>query len=115
MNRKCAEMEIETREQMREGKGTVTIRHLFKKGEFTARIRLCARLILPPGASIGLHRHDDEDELFVFIKGAGILDDGQRQTRVEEGDAAVTGNGESHSLINDGNEDLEALAVIMTY
>ena len=34
MNRKSAEMEMETRNEMRGGKGTVTIQHLLKKEEF---------------------------------------------------------------------------------
>ena len=115
MIRKPEEMEIETRDQMRGGKGRVTIQHLIEKEDFTATTRLCARLTLPPGAGIGIHRHDAEDEIFLIIKGAGILDDGHSRTRVTEGDAVLTGNGESHSLENDGTENLEVLAVIITY
>ena len=115
MIRKPTEMKTDVKEQVRGGKGKVTFQHLFQKEEIKAKTRLCARLILPPGASIGAHRHDGEDELFVIVKGTGILDDGSRRTRVDAGDAILTGNGESHALENDGAEPMEVIAVIMLY
>ena len=115
MIRKSEEMEIETRDKMRDGAGTVTIQHLLKKEDFTSKVRLCSRLTLPPGAGIGSHRHDNEDEVFVIIKGMGIIDDGHSRNHVSEGDTILTGNGESHSLENDSSENLELLAVIMMY
>ena len=115
MIRKPAEMRAEIKEQVRGGKGRVTFQYLFQKEEIKAKTRLCARLILPPGASIGMHRHDGEDELFVVVKGSGILDDGRSRTHVSAGDAILTGNGESHALENNGKDTLEVLALIMLY
>lgn len=115
MIRKPSEMQVEIREQMRGGSGNVIFQHLFKKEEIKAKTRLCARLTLPPGASIGTHRHDGEDELFVIVKGSGILDDGKSRTPVAAGDAILTGSGESHSIENAGADDLEFLAVIMLH
>lgn len=115
MIHKPAEMKTEIKEQVRGGKGKVTFQHLFPKEEIKAKTRLCARLILPPGASIGPHRHDGEDELFVVIRGSGVIDDGKTRTAVGAGDAILTGNGESHSLENSGSDPLEVLALIMLY
>ena len=115
MIRKESEMKTEGREKMRGGDGMVTIRHYFGKDDFTANVRLCAKLILPPGAGIGSHQHDREDEVYIVTKGSGILDDGKTQTLVSEGDAVLTGKGESHAIRNDGTEDLELTAVIMCY
>jgi mannose-6-phosphate isomerase-like protein (cupin superfamily) len=108
-------LESEVRAEMRGGKGSVAIRHFFKPGEIKAKCRLCSRLILPPGASIGPHKHETEDELFIIERGVGILDDGRNRTKVEPGDAILTGNGESHSISNEGKEPLEIIAVIMCY
>ncbi len=44
-----------------------------------------------------------------------MVDDGKKPVLVEAGDAVVTGNGASHALLNNGDEDLEAIAIIMTY
>ena len=115
MIRSPAEMKEEIRENMRGGDGSVTIRHYFTKDEFTADTRLCARLIIPPGAGIGPHRHETEDEVYIITRGSGLLDDGTGEARVSEGDAVLTGNGGSHSVRNDGTEPLEMIAVIACY
>jgi mannose-6-phosphate isomerase-like protein (cupin superfamily) len=108
-------MDVEVREKMRGGAGSVTIRHFFKKDEFKAKSRLCARLTLPPGAGIGPHKHENEDEVYIVIKGNGMLDDGKTKTFVSTGDAILTGRGESHAITNTGGTILEIVAVIMSY
>lgn len=105
----------EVRENMRGGKGAVTIRHWFRKDEFGASVRLCARLIIPPGAGIGPHQHEGEDEVYIVLKGSGVLDDGQQREAVGPGDAVLTGRGGSHSVENSGDEDLELAAIIACY
>ncbi|MEI6563473.1 MAG: cupin domain-containing protein [bacterium] len=115
MIRKYADREVESRPTMRGGTGTVTLRHFFKKEEIKASTRLCAHLVLPPGASIGPHQHEGEDEVYIITRGTGLLDDGNTQSIVSAGDAILTGNGESHSIANTGTTDLEITAVIMCY
>ena len=108
-------LETEVRAEMRGGKGSVTIRHFFKQNDIKAKCRLCSRLVLPPGASIGPHKHETEDELYIIERGTGILDDGAEKIKVGPGDAILTGNGESHSISNAGDEPLEITAIIMCY
>jgi mannose-6-phosphate isomerase-like protein (cupin superfamily) len=115
MIRQPAGCKSETRENMRGGAGSVTIQHYFTKEEFTANARLCAKLTLPPGAGIGAHEHVTEDEVYLIVRGTGILDDGNTLERVSAGDAVLTGKGESHAIHNDGEEDLEIIAMIMCY
>jgi mannose-6-phosphate isomerase-like protein (cupin superfamily) len=91
------------------------MRHYFDKEDFAANVRLCARLTLPSGASIGMHRHVGEDEVYLVTRGAGLLDDGKVQTPISSGDAVLTGRGESHAIRNTGHEDLELVAVIVCY
>jgi len=99
---------------MRGGTGTVEICHCFSQQEFRAPVRLCAKLILPPGAGIGMHRHENEDEVYIVTRGAGLLDDGLSITRITAGDAVLTGGGESHAVRNDTSEELELIALIAT-
>jgi mannose-6-phosphate isomerase-like protein (cupin superfamily) len=114
MIRKSAQMEVEVR-NIRNGIGNVSVQHLFKKDEITARTRMCARLTLPPGVSIGMHKHENEDELFIITRGTGLIDDGKTRTPVQAGDATLTGKGEAHAVINNGNEPMEIIAIIMLY
>ena len=102
-------------ENMRGAEGSVTIRHCVEKGEFGAKVRLCARLIVPPGAGIGRHEHKTEDEVFIITEGTGLLDEGEGEVRVSAGDAILTGKGGAHAIRNDGDRDLVIIAVIACY
>ena len=107
--------EVEKRNAMRGGTGEVTVRHYLKPEEIKARTRLCAELVLSPGASIGVHDHVDEDEIYIIQKGQGIMTDGGKEIAVEAGDAVLTGQGASHSIKNTGAGDLVVTAVIIKY
>ncbi len=115
MIRKSTEQPVERREAMRGGAGTTSVQQLFAPTEFGASVRLCARLTLPPGASIGAHAHEGEDEVYVIIRGEGLLTDNGTATPVEPGDAVLTGKGASHSIANGGSEPLELIAFIARY
>ena len=115
MIRKPSDMRVERREKMRGGEGAVTVVHLFEKEEFGSRMRLCSKIVLPPGASIGEHQHEGEDEVYFVVRGAGLINDGTVESRVSAGDAILTGKGQSHAVRNDGREPLEMVAVIMCY
>lgn len=94
------------------GRGTVKIEPLFSSEEFNAPVRLCARLRLVPGTSIGLHQHIDEDEIYYILEGKGEVYDGERKYSVSAGSSILTVSGESHSLENTGSRDMVLLAVI---
>ena len=115
MHKKKSEQSVEIREAMRGGAGKVTVRHYLKPEEIKARTRLCAELILPPGTSIGVHDHVDEDEIYIIQKGRGVMTDGGKEFPVAEGDAILTGQGASHSVKNTGAEDLVVTAIIIKY
>lgn len=115
MIKRDKERQPEVREGMRGGPGKVTIRHYFKQDEISAGCRLCAELILPPGAGIGLHEHKGEDEVYIIQQGKGILVDNDKEEEVKAGDAVLTGKGAAHAIRNIGDEDLVITAVIMLY
>jgi mannose-6-phosphate isomerase-like protein (cupin superfamily) len=95
-----------------EGRGEAVIESLFAPGDFTTKVRLCARITLPPGASIGHHVHKGEDELYYILSGTGRAIDGEEIIPVGPGSAVLTRSGEGHELANTGDEDLVLLAVI---
>ena len=67
---------------------------------------------LEPGCSIGMHRHEDNSEIIYFLKGkdTALFDDDKEE--VSEGMCHYCPKGHSHSLINDGKEDLIFFAVV---
>jgi len=117
MIRRSDDMMSETKANMRGGKGEIQMTHLFQRSEFKGKSRLCARLTLEPGCSIGYHEHVDEDEIYYILKGQAVFTDSTAVSEqvLEPGDAAVTLSGESHAIRNDGTETLEILAIILLY
>lgn len=115
MVRRQGAYETEERQNMRGGTGTVHIEHYWKKGDLQAKTRLCARLVIPPGASIGPHRHDQEEEVYIVLRGHGRIIEGTTIVEVGPGDSVLTGNGASHAVENSGAEPLEMVAFIAQY
>ena len=112
MIKRNRDMEKELRQQMRGGKGEVEILHIFRKEEMKGKMRLHARLRLPPGSSIGYHTHDGEEEVFYILCGSGQVSDNGVVSAVGPGDALLTGGGGGHSIENVGGEPLELVATI---
>ena len=115
MVKRASEMEREVRERMRDGDGQVEILHLFKGEELTGKARLLARLRLQKNCSIGLHPHNDEEEVYYILSGNGVVADDGKEYAVAPGDAVLTGGGASHSIRNNEDEPLEFVAVILLY
>jgi mannose-6-phosphate isomerase-like protein (cupin superfamily) len=109
-----AEMRKEVKEKMRGGEGSVHLQHLVEANRMT-NARLLARLTIAPGSGIGEHEHLTETEYYIIEKGRGTVNDNGVDKEIGPGDVIVTGGGEAHSIRNTGTEDLEFLAVIVTY
>ena len=68
--------------------------------------------LLVPGASIGMHTHDDSCEVIFITSGRGsVIMDGETSP-VYAGLCHYCPQGHTHSLINDSDADLEFLAVV---
>ena len=107
---------IEERFEMRGGNGKVRIEHMFKpQDELKSANRLCARLVLEPQVSIGFHRHENEEGLFVIVQGTAEIDDNGTIRTVHAGDAILTGGGAGHAVKNIGSDALEIIAVISRF
>lgn len=70
-------------------------------------------LTLPKGASIGLHKHTDNEDVYIIISGKGVFTDSNgKQTEVSTGDVTIARPGQSHALANIGEEPLVFLNLI---
>ncbi|HYA14329.1 MAG TPA: cupin domain-containing protein [Syntrophales bacterium] len=113
MIRRSDEMREEHINELKKGKGVVRLFHLLEKEELSGRGRLCAREIIEPGNSVGYHSHEGDFELYYVLEGEGILNDNGFETTVRKGDVVRTGNGESHSVKNIGDKNLELITIIL--
>lgn len=108
-------MNVETKTNMRGGDKEVKLMHIHTQDELKGNCRLFSKITLEVGSSIGLHTHINEEEVYYILSGTGTITDNQSSYEVFQGDSVLTGHNMSHSIKNTGNENLEFLAVILTY
>lgn len=67
--------------------------------------------ILPPGVSIGVHRHERDEEYYYVVSGRGVMTLDGEQFEVESGDITAVYPGGAHGLENNADEDLRIIVV----
>ena len=76
-------------------------------------LNMLATVMLPPGASVGVHSHLGEAEIYRIIAGTGMYNDNGVDVEVHPGDVTMCPSGESHGIRNIGNDMLTFDAVIV--
>lgn len=95
------------------GPGVVRFNKLVSEESLHGKGRLYNRVLLRPGAAVGRHRHNGDQEIFYILRGEGLYNDNGREVMVTAGDVTVCNDGEEHALLNTGAEDLEMIALIL--
>lgn len=113
MVKKFENFKVDLRENMRGGDGVVEMTGFVTPEELNDKGRLFGKIVLKAGCGIGYHIHENESELFYIIKGTAVYDDNGTKTTVSAGDVTVTSSGMGHSIKNEGNEDVELIALIV--
>ena len=113
MIKKTSDFNIEQRENMRGGEGTVTLTQFVTPEELNDKGRLFGTITLKPGCGIGYHIHENDSELFYILKGTATYNDNGVETTLSAGEVAITPAGTGHSIKNDGTEDVELVALIV--
>ncbi len=87
-------------------------KYLKAKMFFDGTNRILSHAVLVPGASIGMHTHDDSCEVIFISEGRGsIIEEGGKKA-VQAGDCLYCPKGGTHSLVNDSDADLVFCAVV---
>jgi mannose-6-phosphate isomerase-like protein (cupin superfamily) len=115
MIRQAAELTREKLVALRGGKGELEMTHILQRNsdEFGGKGRLFAKMVLPPGASIGTNKHVGEGETFFVLSGEATVDDDGVKSVLKPGDMMLTGDGQEHCIENTGDVDLELIALIL--
>lgn len=95
------------------GKGPAYAHYIVSQEELLGHGRLYARIILPPGSSVGWHQHVNETEPYYILKGkADFIDNDRKVTQVTAGDVCLIKPGDFHSLENNYDADVEFMALV---
>ena len=71
--------------------------------------------VLHPGKETSGHSHENEEEVYILIKGSGKMQVGKDQFRVKEGDVVLIKKGLFHKVFNKGSGDLVFFCVFEKY
>ena len=113
MIKKAYEMKVDVHSNFLGGKGTLTNTHFLSKEDAAGSGRQFVRSVLSPGSSIGYHPHKGEFELYYILSGRALVSDNGEEHTLEAGDSILTKNGSSHSIVNEGDVDLEYISLII--
>jgi mannose-6-phosphate isomerase-like protein (cupin superfamily) len=101
------------RVEQRTGERLGTSTKLLEEKQMHDEVKVFARVALRPGSRAPLHKHEGSFEVFYILAGKGEVDDNGVIDEVNVGDVVFTDDGESHSIKNIGQTDLEYIALVV--
>ncbi len=106
---KKAEMQTWNRSKAAGGEGELLGKFAYTRHQTNDQdaIREIGWLTLPAGASIGLHKHENNEDVYLIVQGKGTFVDGNgNETPVAAGDVTIARPGQSHALKNTSKKPL---------
>ncbi|MGD2039545.1 MAG: cupin domain-containing protein [Anaerolineae bacterium] len=83
----------------------------FTNQDFVGEWGFVEYVTVPTGSAIPVHRHSQDEELYVVFQGQGILTLDNQEVEVGPGDLAACRKGSSHGLRNTSDEEIRLLVV----
>lgn len=96
------------------GKGTIYTREVWSNDSFAGSWEYVHHYLIPPGASIGLHRHDKMEVVYYILSGAGRGTISDATYDIRKGDAMSCTLHNSIGVYNNSKKNLEIIAVGVT-
>lgn len=103
------------RENLAGGVGKVPGKFAFNRNEAKPdqAIKEIGWLTIPVDGSIGLHKHENNEDVYIIVSGEGLFTDTDgKETVVKDGDVTIARKGQSHGLRNTGKGPLVVLDII---
>lgn len=114
MIRRKEDRNVEYREHMRGGAGTVQLNHIIHEpGELNDKGRLFSHMHLEKGCGIGWHVHEKDAELFYILNGTAEYSDNGEIVTLNAGDVSICPAGTGHAIRNAGEEPLDFIALVL--
>ncbi|MFB7938046.1 cupin domain-containing protein [Streptomyces sp. NPDC056049] len=91
-----------------DGIGTIHVHRAFDRMRAPAGVAFIDLVVMPPGTSIGTHRHGDDEETYVILSGRGRMVVDGEEFAVGPGDVVVNRPYGEHGLTNDSGTDSDS-------
>jgi mannose-6-phosphate isomerase-like protein (cupin superfamily) len=97
-----------------DGVGEVQLLRAYDRAEGGPLVELIHLVIVPPGSTLGRHRHGDDSEWYVILDGEGTMHVDGHDVPVRRGDVVVNRPFGEHGLTNDAANDLHVMVFKIT-
>ena len=94
-----------------EGTGAVDLYEIWKSSDFNSNIDFFDRVVVPPGSTIGFHKHGKNEEMYIVLEGNGLMKIEDDEVTVGKGDMILNPAGGRHGLVNNSRENIDILVV----
>ena len=101
----------QVQENSHEGKGVVDLYEIWGGADFKSAVDFMDRVVVPPGSTIGFHKHDQNEEMYVVLEGQGLMTIEDEETIVSKGDMILNPAGGRHGLVNDSSKNIDILVI----
>ena len=91
------------------GLGRIAFARPFSEEDFESALSFVDYVEIPPGASIGIHRHGRTEEIYFIVEGSGLMTTNGQTYPVCSGDLIVNKPDWIHGLVNDSRQVLKVL------
>ncbi len=103
--------ESETYQNSHDGIGEIEIQKVFRRADFQGGWDFALRVVMAPNSSMGIHEHGQDEEMYIILKGEGLMTIEGRERRVGVGDMVLNKPGGTHGLLNDTDSEIELLII----
>ena len=93
------------------GSGPVDLYEIWSKSDFESNVDFMDRVVVPPGTTIGFHRHGNNEEMYIVLNGNGRMRIEDEEVVVKQGDMILNPAGGQHGLTNDSDDDIDILVI----
>lgn len=93
------------------GSGPVELFEIWGSTDFKSDIDFIDRVIVPPGSTIGFHKHGDNEEMYIVLEGSGVMKIEGDELVVTKGDMILNPAGGRHGLANNSMTNIDVLVV----
>jgi mannose-6-phosphate isomerase-like protein (cupin superfamily) len=96
------------------GTGLLEKVRAFTSDDFESQIAFIDYVVIPPGTTVGYHRHGNDEEVYFIIEGRGIMRDENSEVAVKKGDIILNSSHGSHGLSNNTSDNIVVLIFEVT-
>ncbi|MDD3920229.1 MAG: cupin domain-containing protein [Eubacteriales bacterium] len=93
------------------GKGYATVRPLLS--ELPGNLTMLSEVTLEPGATIGMHTHTGDGEVYICTEGSLTITDDDTTCIISAGDTHLCEEGHRHGVLNHTDKPASILAFII--